>query len=439
MKYKPELHKLSNGLAVIFDPMDLETAKFRIVFFAGSHDEKPSEYGITHFCEHMFCKGSKRFPNHLDRREYLADYGCSSNASTSDIGLRFYGEAIAQNIDVLIECIGEQLSNPLFDKGVIERERGPILDELRRHEDKYNKDDNDFIYKKLFNSDYDHTLGTKENIESFTRKQLLFFIRKRMSSTNAVVVISGKIKDKEKTLKQLEKSFGFLKPFDVHENTNLEYTPKCAHNSKSKNSNVCINILLPRLWPEGNKYRFQRICVNKFKRLLIQKVQDVLRVEHGLVYSVSGVAYGNHFHGVYGLTTQTSPENVGKCVALIAKTCADLYYNNSFSEKEVARLNRRAEFGDARYLDSPVERADDLEDRYRYEGVLYDFPNVVKTAASIKRKDIIKNTRGLFNDKLSIITSGPKFDGDLMKIWRDNFKPSNVQTVELAKQKKKTR
>ena len=53
MKFAPQLHKLSNGLTVILDPMDLETINFKVLFCTGSRDEKPNEYGLTHFCEHI--------------------------------------------------------------------------------------------------------------------------------------------------------------------------------------------------------------------------------------------------------------------------------------------------------------------------------------------------------------------------------------------------
>ena len=338
MKYKPELHKLSNGVPVILDPMDLETASFRIVFYTGSRDEKPSEYGITHFCEHMFCEGSKHFPNAIARREFLADNGCTSNASTSQSRLVFTGEAVAPGLDILIDCIGEQLQNAKFDKNAIERERGAILDELRRHNDKNGSLFKNFVCEKLFNHDFDHTLGTEENIKSFTRKQMLFFIRRRMSASKCVVVISGRILNKEKTLDQLEKSFGFLKPFDVKENDKEEYTPRCAHKLQKSNSNVRIDILFPTLWPYDNKHNFEQHCVQKFKILLGEKIFNKLRKEYGLVYGVDLIIHGEMDTSVHGISTQTTPENVAKCVTLIAQICADFYYNNNFSEQDVARV-----------------------------------------------------------------------------------------------------
>ena len=440
MKYKPELHKLSNGTAVIFDPMDLETASVRVVFFTGSRDEKPSEYGITHFCEHMFFNASKRFCSSKARREYLEDNGCSLNGFTSDARLQFVGDCVARNLNILIDCMGEQLQNPLFDKTQIEHERGIILDELRRAQDKDKNSDNEFIYNNLFNCDYDHTLGTEENIKSFTRKQMLFFIRRRMSSSNCVIIVSGKIKNKEKTLAQLEKSFGFLKPFDVPENKKMKYLPKCVHKSRSKNSEVIIRILVPTLWPNDKEYEFQRICVNKFKSILGTKIFNKLRSESGLVYGTSLTNCGNETVSLTGIRTATAPEHVAECVAQMARVCADVYYNNAFTQQDVDRLDARASLGDAKNFDSLSFRASNLEREYRAYQELYDMPGIIKVAIAITREQIIKNTRGFFDGKMSIVTSGPKFDGDLMKIWRDNFKPNdNPPVLDIVKQNKKTR
>ena len=74
MKYNPTLHKLSNGVTVILDPMDIETVAAKVYFTTGSRDELPNEYGITHFCEHMLCKGTKKLPNKMAIDDYMDYY-----------------------------------------------------------------------------------------------------------------------------------------------------------------------------------------------------------------------------------------------------------------------------------------------------------------------------------------------------------------------------
>ena len=73
MKYNPTLHKLSNGVSVILDPMEIETTHVAVSFKTGALDERPNEYGLTHFCEHMLCKGTKRFPTVTSIKDYMEE------------------------------------------------------------------------------------------------------------------------------------------------------------------------------------------------------------------------------------------------------------------------------------------------------------------------------------------------------------------------------
>ncbi len=82
MEFAPTLHKLSNGVTVILDPMDIESASVKVLFRTSNRDEAPHEYGITHFCEHMLCKGTARFPTQRDLLEYL-EYNGTAKMSDS--------------------------------------------------------------------------------------------------------------------------------------------------------------------------------------------------------------------------------------------------------------------------------------------------------------------------------------------------------------------
>ena len=132
MQYNATLHKLSNGITVILDPMEVATDEFSICFHTGGKDEKPDEYGITHFCEHMFCKGTPRFPTARIAKDYLADNGGTTNAQTGLSRIEFVGRIVARNLNILIDFIADRLQNSLFDEKTIENERGVITEELHR-------------------------------------------------------------------------------------------------------------------------------------------------------------------------------------------------------------------------------------------------------------------------------------------------------------------
>ena len=132
MKFKPIMRKLSNGVTVILDPMEAATDAVRVCFQTGGQDEKPNEYGLTHFCEHMFCKGTKKFPTARDAKDFIANNGGITNASTSTTILSFDGRIVADKLSVFINFLADRIKNSVFDEKVLENERGPILDELRR-------------------------------------------------------------------------------------------------------------------------------------------------------------------------------------------------------------------------------------------------------------------------------------------------------------------
>jgi predicted Zn-dependent peptidase len=424
MQFNPTMHKLSNGVTVLLDPMDLETTNVKVRFCTGGRDERPDEYGITHFCEHMLCKGTPRFPTQKFRDEYMDLNAGTRNAGTGMAGLAFYGRILAENLHVLIDYLGDQLQNSLFAKDMIELERKVVLDELRRYQDDEGDQFWDFIETEIFDgrsTSARRIIGTAETIESFTRDQMLEFLSRRLSAKNCIIGISGKISDAEKTLADLEKSFGWLKPFDVFENAAINYTPTVAHNSKSDKKNVRLRIFFPNIWDSSYEKIFQRMCVGKFERFLKEKMYEILRRENGLVYGFSMTGAGNETFGVTGFSTQTSVENLEKCVALMAKLSHQIYNSNEITNDDLERFRRKNRLADADWLESAGRRCDKLIGFYRDYGLIYDFAETIKLSDSITRDDVIKNSRGFFDGSISIMTQGANHNLDLEKIWKDNF------------------
>lgn len=427
MKYNPTLHKLSNGVTVILDPMDLETASMKVLFCTGARDELPHEYGLTHFCEHMLCKGTSRFPVQRDVDEYMDYNGGFKNAGTGNDRMFLYGRIVAENLNVLIDMLADQLHNSLFDTAKIEIERRVILDELRRDLDNPACQLRDFISKKLFNyaTFSSRALGTVETISSFTRDQMLEFLSRRLSAKNCIICISGKIHDSDAILHQLEESFAFLPTHDVPENEAITYTPTIAHKSKTDKKNVTLRIFFPSIcnkWPLTYENRFNNACVGKFDRYMIRELQEVVRRQNGLVYGLSMASGGNMQFSVTGFATQTSAENIETVVALIAKNAYKIYTDNAITDADLIRFERKNKLGDADFLESATSRCDRLISHYRNYGRVYDFYDTVKMSESIHRDDVIKYSRGYFDGPMSIITRGADFDADLGAVWRENFK-----------------
>lgn len=441
MKYNPTLHRLSNGVAVILDPMDVETASVAVSFKTGSWDEKPNEYGITHFCEHMLCKGTTRFPTRTAIQEFLDEHAGMANAATSPTELRLHGRIIGENLDKLIDVLSDQLQNSLFLPDHIELERLVILDELRRSQD--NRPVPAFLWQTLFKQSVSNrTLGPADNIKSFSREQMLDWLGQRLSAKNCTIAISGKISDPSSVLDLLEQKFNFLPTHDVSHLAEPTYHPVNAHDSSRKTRNVNLLVAIPKRFKMDNSMLFERTCERRFKRYLEKELYEEVRQKHGLVYGISVGVIGRN-NGVHTIETECSPENIARVTELIAQTCNRVYNSDGPSDEWLRRYVNSCKLGDADWLDAPQKRLDTLVEHYAKNNKLYDFFNVVKLTDSITSKDVQKYSRGFFDQPMSIITAGPAYKANLAQIWKQNFPESNItpfsDITEIIKDKNQGR
>ncbi len=422
MKFEPKLYRLSNGIPVILDQMDIATASVKIVFKTGGRDEKPDEYGITHFCEHMLCKGTKRFPTQRSVDEFLDYNAGNKGAYTNESEIVFLGRILCENINILIDVLCDQIQNSLFEEDKIEIERKVIMDELRRDQDNQNRQFLKFRDKTLFGIDEANVIGTAENISKFSRQQMLDFILRRFSAKNCVVAISGCIKDTDSVLKCLEKNLSFLPQTEVSENKELKYTPSVAHRLKQENKDVKLRIYFPRKYDSSLENMRKRIAVGKLFRFIEEELYEIIRREHGLTYGFSRGHCGNETLTLDTYATKTSPENIERVVELIAKNTYRLYSKPVVTADILDRFFKSGMLGDANFLESATQRCDKLVDFFCLYEKLYDFDAVVNIHKSIMPDEVFECSRGMFDGPMSILTEGVNFDADLKQIWIDNFK-----------------
>ncbi len=424
MKYKPTVYKLSNGVTVILDPMEIETTTVKICFETGARDESPQEYGITHFCEHMMGRGTKNFPTKKSIDDYIEEHGGMRNAATGYSALVFRGKILPENVNILINMFGEQIRESLFLPNKIDLERPVIIDELRSLMDNPEEQLGYFISDKLFGGAtlcY-RTVGNIENIMSFTREQMLDWLARRLSARNCIICISGRILNQANVLKCLERNFKFLPDKDVSVNTKIIYTPKIIHNIRPYEKNVKLRILFPDIWNQTYENLYNQKCVNKFESFMSRRLYRVLRYENGLVYGFSGASIGNERYNWSGFGTETSCDTIGRAVALIAKTAHEFYENPKIVQNDLNRLSCQNKLFFADFLESAEARSRTLISFYYDFGRLYNYRDAIEMSSRITVEDVIEKSRGYFDGAMSIVTQGNVFKDDLESIWKENFK-----------------
>lgn len=205
------LSTLKNGLTLItIDLPYLDSVTTMVAVGAGSRYENAKNNGISHFLEHMFFKGSKKYPTAEIIQTTLDGVGAIDNAATSREYTYYYIKSASTHIELASDILSSSLLDSLLQEEEIEKEKGVIVEEIRMGKDNpirhvWN------LYEELQfgNHPLGRTItGTEKIVSAFDRKDFVQYIESLYSSGNMALIYVGKL---PKNIKELaEKYFGQL-------------------------------------------------------------------------------------------------------------------------------------------------------------------------------------------------------------------------------------
>ena len=116
------LTRLPSGLPVITAPTDGTAAVTVLVFAgAGSRYETQKERGISHFLEHMFFKGGKKFRTAADVSTAIDSVGGDFNAFTGKEYAGYYVKVAVQHAELACDVLSDMLIHAQFPQHEIAR------------------------------------------------------------------------------------------------------------------------------------------------------------------------------------------------------------------------------------------------------------------------------------------------------------------------------
>lgn len=198
--------RLANGLETLFiHAPGLTSASVQIWFRAGSSFESASEYGIAHFLEHMFFRGTKKRPGSKIAYD-VESYGGEINAFTSFDYTCYYINSPLIKLEQTLQILLDMVSSPLFRVNDIVPEREVVFEEYRRSLDSPSQYSFQRLQKQCFLGGYKHPiLGNEKTIKKFSQKQLRDFRQRYYNLSNALLVVGGDLSQKNKLIKVIEK------------------------------------------------------------------------------------------------------------------------------------------------------------------------------------------------------------------------------------------
>lgn len=193
------MHKtstLKNGLTLItVDMPHLDSLTTLVAVGAGSRYETKKISGISHFLEHMFFKGSKKYPTAEEISTIVDGIGAVNNAATTKEFTYYWIKSASKHIEIALDILSSMIKESLLSEEEIKREKGVIVEELRMYKDmpqRYIWD----LYEKLQYGDQPlgWDLGGDEvTVNSISRPDISSYMDSLYSPKNMALVLAGKL------------------------------------------------------------------------------------------------------------------------------------------------------------------------------------------------------------------------------------------------------
>jgi predicted Zn-dependent peptidase len=207
-----EFYILDNGVRVMLVPMaGVESVAVGVYVQTGSRYENLRNNGISHFLEHLVFKGTKNYPTHQDTSK-LEGLGAIQNAWTDVDATAYWCKIPADRWGEALDLIKDLALYPRIPPKDLEIERGVILEEINRREDRPDEISAETLLELMYmpNALGMTTLGQPGVIKSLTRNDFLAYHRMQYVAGRSVVVLAGKLVQISEIRDQISRHFGNL-------------------------------------------------------------------------------------------------------------------------------------------------------------------------------------------------------------------------------------
>lgn len=190
------LKTLQNGLTLITVNLPhLDSVTTLVAVGAGSRYETKSTNGISHFLEHMFFKGSRKYPTAEMISTLVDSIGAINNAYTHKECTVYWIKSSSKHIELSSDIISSMIKESLLAEDEIEREKGVIVEELRMLRDNPVQYVGSLYEKLQFgNQPLGWDIGGEEEmVTQFKRDDFVNYIDSLYSPKNMTLVYVGKL------------------------------------------------------------------------------------------------------------------------------------------------------------------------------------------------------------------------------------------------------
>jgi predicted Zn-dependent peptidase len=322
----PVLHTLPNGVRLLALPLaHVQSASVGVFLRVGSRDESPASSGISHVLEHMAFKGTARRnvqAINLDAERLGADV----NAFTSKDTTGYFMSGLGRHADQFLTMTADIVLNSTFPEAELARE----LDVIRQEAIETFEDPEEVSGELLDRAAWGKhpmgmpVIGTVENIEGFTRADLVAHVKAHYVGGKTVVAAAGNF-DVEAFLALGERLFAGMPASADGAPLPPVVPPPYVGNAVGQRfgqvSQVFLNLAYPvapaaaQDWPQQRWRIAGSVAAMLFGGGMSAPLMDTIRERLGLAYTAhSSTDHGDAWFN-FVVNAVTTPDKLEQLVA----------------------------------------------------------------------------------------------------------------------------
>ncbi len=368
---------------------------------AGSANERDSEWGISHFIEHMVFKGTKNRTAQQISEE--TDYvGGQSNAFTSRDCTCFYSRTLPEHMELSFDILSDIYHNPKIDKKDVDLERGVIKEEIMMFEDC----PEDLVQDRLLEAVFPKSAlgreiaGCGESVDKIDRDMMIDYMSRYYTPDNTVITVCGKF-DENEAVNCAKKYFEHnISHFAGDRIASPIFTPvEKVWKKDVEQAHLCL--LFPAVAMGNDKVDYSISTLNSiFGGGMSSRIFRSVREERGLCYSVYSYSMQTEKSGVLGIYTGLNTNCLCDAEELIHKEIKNLL-QNGITDYELTKGKEQVKAAILMDLENPASRMTALgKDLLIFDRVT-PVEEIVKSINSITKKDVENTAHMIFEQKFA--------------------------------------
>jgi predicted Zn-dependent peptidase len=382
-----QITRLDNGIRVItHDLPHLETVSLGIWVRAGARDEAEAQNGIAHFLEHMAFKGTHK-RSAMQIAQDIENVGGDINASTSMETTGYYARVLKEDWRLGLDILSDILTDPVFDREEVERERDVILQEIAAANDT----PDDLVFDLAQAAAYPgHALGRpilgpSGQVAGYDADAMITYRLANYAGERIVVAAAGRI-EHEALVQEASRLLGSIPAAAAPARIAPAFGGGGASLAERPLDQAHIVLTFPGVgYHDDDVYVMQVLSVLLGGGMSSRLFQEV-REKRGLCYSVFSCTSAYEDSGLFSVYAATAPGKADELTRVTSDTMMSVV--DQVDEAEVARAKAQLKAGLVMSLESASARADQMARQFLAFGEVPEMATIIEKVERVTPADV---------------------------------------------------